>query len=262
MEFDYEERIIRQSSKDAIYLAAKNYFIKETFIPELDRIYFGTPKKKVYGHPVDYIIESDDTRTQVGVTQLLVQALYSVGRIENRRYCELEIYLRETFHQKLIESLYKSCCGGTIILSFYESINEDDDRADGSFYVIEEVCKIIRRHCCDVLTIIQLPRECSKLKEKIFENVGNCTFVEIKEELATDKSAIAYLKKCSKQHGLRTDNKLLSSVEAGHGYLVPELNAIFDEWYSQKLKTTVYSQYKDIAKAKGTCSQDFSKERH
>lgn len=250
MRLDYEERILRERGKDAIYLAAKNYFARETLIPELDRIYSGTPKKKAYGHPVDYMIESDDERTQVGITQLLVQALYDVGRIENKRYCELEISPEEHYSKKTMESLYKTCIGGTMVVSFYGTVNEDDDRADASFYSLEEACKIIRRHCCDVLTIIQLPRECTNLRMKIFENIGDCTFVEIKEELATDQSATNYLKDCAKRRGVRTDKNLIDRVEAGHGYLVPELNAIFDEWYSRKLKTTVYSQYKDISEAK------------
>ena len=250
MRLDFEERILRERSKDAVYLAAKNYFAKDTFIPELNRIYAGTPKKKAYGHPVDYMIESDDERTQEGITQLLIQALYDVGRIENRRYCELELYPEEHYSKKTVESLFKTCTGGTMVVSIYGNVNPDDDRADSSLYFLEEVCKIIRHHCCDVLTIIQLPRECTALRMKIFETIGDCTFVEIKEELAVDKTAITYLKERAHDRGIRTDKELMSRIEMGHGYLVPELNAIFDVWYSKKLKTSVYSQYRDIAEAK------------
>ncbi len=250
MRLDFEERILRERSKDAVYLASKNYFAKDTFVPELDRIYAGTPKKKAYGHPVDYMIESDDERTQEGITQLLIQALYDVGRIENRRYCELELRPEEHYSRKTVESLFKTCTGGTMVVSIYGTVNPDDDRADGSLYFLEDLCKIMRRYCCDVLTIVQLPRECTALRMKIFENIGDCTFVEIKEELAIDKTAISYLRGRAKDRGIRTDKELMERVEKGHGYLVPELNAIFDEWYSKKLKTSVYSQYKDIAEAK------------
>lgn len=249
-ELDYEERLIQDRSKKAIYLAAKSYFTKDTFIPELDRIYAGTPKKKAYGHPVDYMIESDDDRTQKGVTNLLVQALFDVGRIENRRYCELELNPEEHYSSKAIEALFKTCGGGVMVISFWGEIWGGEDRVDGSFYTLEEVCKSIRRHCCDVLTIVQLPRESKSYRTIIFENVGECTFVEIKEELAADETAVSYLKSRAKEYGIRTDKALLSRVEKGQGYLAPELNAFFDEWYSVKLKTTVYSQYKDIATAK------------
>ena len=247
---DFEESILRERSKDAVYLAAKNFFVKDTFVPELDRIYAGTPKKKTYGHPVDYMIESDDERTQEGITQLLMQALYDVGRIENHRYCELELCPHEHYSRNAVEALYKTCTGGAMVVNIYGTVDPDDDRADGSLYFLEKMCKIVRRYCCDVLTIIQLPRECTALRMKIFENIGDCTFVEIKEELATDNTATAYLKKRAKERGVRTNKELMDRVEKGHGYLVPELNAIFDEWYSKKLKTSVYSQYKDISEAK------------
>ena len=247
---DYEERLIQDRSKQAIYLAAKSYYTKDTFIPELDRIYAGTPKKKAYGHPVDYMIESDDDRTQEGVTNLLVQALFDVGRIKNRRYCEFEVDLEEHYSSKFIEALFRTCSGGVIVSRFCREITGEEDRADDSFYTLEEVCKSIRRHCCDVLTIVQLPRESKRYRRIIFENAGESTFVEIKEELAVDEAAVSYLKRRAKEYGIRTNKALLSRVDKGKGYLVPELNAFFDEWYSVKLKTTVYSQYKDFAAAK------------
>ena len=246
----YEEKIIRERNKEAIYLAAKNYFSKDTLMPELDRIYFGKTYKKVFGHPVDYMIESDDERTQVGIAQLLVQALYDVGRIENRRYCTVNSFRDECYSSKYLESLYKTCTGGAIVINLYDVTTSDDDLADGSSYCIEEACKIIKRYCCEVLTIIQLPRECTNLKMKIFENIGDCTFVEIKEELANYKIATEYLRKRAKQREIRTDKELMSKIEEGHGYMTPELNEIFDVWYSRKLKTTIYSQYKNITEAK------------
>ena len=249
-EFDYDEKIISIREKESIYLGAKNYFANETFIPELDRIYSGTPKKKIYGHPVDYMIESDDERTQNGLTQLLIQALYDVGRIDNKRFCVLEIYPKKHYSKKTIDALYKTCIGGAVVVNIYENLGDEDDCADGSLYCLEEICQVVKNHCCDVLTIIRLPRECTNLRMKIFENTGDCTFVEIKEEMAADNKAVEYLRKRAKEYGVRTDKALMSGVEKGHGYMAPELNSIFDVWYSKKLKTTIYSQYKDIEGAK------------
>lgn len=247
---EFEERILSERGKEAVYKAAENYFAKETFIPELNRIYAGMPKKKTYGHPVDYMIESDDERTQAGITKLLIQALYGVGRIGNHRYCLLEPGLEYNFSKSRIEALYKTCSGGAVVVIIRGNEEQDIDVVSGSLDYLEDMCRIIRRHCCDVLTIIQLPRECRRIRMMIFEYMGDCSFVEIKEELAGDKTAIGYLKKRAKEYEIRMDKNLLAKVEAGHGYLTPELNAIFDEWYSKKLKTSLYSQYKDIDEAK------------
>ena len=87
----FDERLIREREKEGIYLSANGYFTKETFIPELNRIFSKSSCRKACGHPVDYMIESDDERTQKGTTQLVLQALYKVERVENRRYCEIEM---------------------------------------------------------------------------------------------------------------------------------------------------------------------------
>lgn len=246
----YSEDMIKVRNREAICLSAKTYFTKETFIPELDRIFTKTNRKKVYGHPVDYLIETDDERTQTGMIQLLLQALYSVGRIENRRYCTLDVEPDMNFSKRAAEALYKSCVGGTVIVDFYTYEEDDDDLAHGEYSFMEDLCSIIKRHCCDVLTVLCLPRECKNLKAKIFENTEKCTFVEIKESLAVDDEAVMYLKRRAKEYKVRTDKQLLQSIEKGNGYLTPDLNAIFDEWYSRKLKNTIYSQYKDFSDAK------------
>ncbi len=247
----YEEGMLIGREKRAIYLSADRYFTKESLLPELDRIFADVTRKRAYGHPVDYMIETDDERTQAGVSRLLLESLYNVGRIRNRRYCELDIEPEMSFSASTAESLYKSCIGGAVIINFAEyDLGEDDDMAHGEFHYLDVLCEIIRRHCSNVLTIICLPRECTLLKRMIYENTGNCTFVEIREELAVDDAAVGYLKQRAREYKIRVDKNLLSVIEKGHGYLVTELNGFFDEWYSEKLKTTVYSQYKDIASAR------------
>ena len=39
------------------------------------------------------------------------------------------------------------------------------------------------------------------------------------------------------------DKKLFSMLEEDKNYLVPNLHTLFDTWYDQKLKTSVYPQY-------------------
>ncbi len=255
--YPYEEAIIRQREKEAIYLSAESYFAKDALIAELDRIFAGKSVKKAYGHPVDYLIQSDDKRTIKGVTQLLVQALYGVGRVDNRRYCEIELESDSRFLDRFMESLFKSCAGGTVVITFCADVDfEEDDLAHGEYSYIEDLCKIIRRHCRDVLTILCLPRECTRIKNMLYEHMGNSTFVEIKEKMAVDEEAVDYLKRCAKECRIRSDKNLVSAIEKDHGYLIPELNEIFDEWYCRKLKTNIYSQYKDISGVKAGIKEE------
>ena len=246
----FDESLIKERSKEAIYLHAENYFTKDTFLPELDRIFTGKEMKHVYGHPVDYLIESDDERTRTGMIQLLLQSLYNAGRIINRRYSEVEIDPDMNFRKTGLDSLYKSCVGGAVVLEFEKEKDDDGETAEAGYYFMEEMCSVIKKHCRDVLTIICLPKECKKLLAKIYEYVGNIAFVEIKEEPVFDGAACEYLKARAKEFHIRYDKNLLSSLESGRGYMASDLNAIFDEWYSRKLKNTIFSQYKDISSAK------------
>ncbi|WP_051524847.1 AAA family ATPase [Pseudobutyrivibrio sp. MD2005] len=246
----FAEDIISDIDKETIYKLAGTYFTRETFMPELDRIFASQQNKYILGHPVDYMIESDDDHTQEGMKKLLLQALYKARRINNRRYVEVDLNGSVEFSKRWIESLYCSCVGGTVILNMDDACDDEDDEISSDYYYMEDLCNVIRRHSSDVLTIISMPRESKRLQLKIFEHIGMLSFVEIKEELVFNDDAVSYLKKRAKEYTIRVDKKLVSMIEEEHGYLIPELNGLFDEWYNQKLKQTIYSQYKDINCAK------------
>ena len=58
------------------------------------------------------------------------------------------------------------------------------------------------------------------------------------------------MKLLARENHVRTDKKLFAKLEGNRGYLAPELRTIFDGWYNNKLKTTVYPQYKEISTVK------------
>lgn len=247
----YDERIIHVQDKAETYACAGDYYAQKTLIPELDRIFVDIKPQRSYGHPVHYMVEADDVMTRKGVSRLLIQSLNAVGRINNLRYCEFGIEPDMSFDSRWTDAIYKTCIGGAVILNFNDTSGEEEtDVVKGYLVFLEDLCKIIKRHCRDVLTIICLPKEGTRLKQNIFENVGNCSFVEIKEEFATYDEAIEYLKNSAAELHIRTDKALFSGIEKGQLYQIKELKQFFDEWYSIKLKSTIYKQYQCIAGAK------------
>ena len=52
---EYGENILDGCDKRSVYDDARRFLAKDTFIPELDRIYAGSTKHKVSGHPVHYL---------------------------------------------------------------------------------------------------------------------------------------------------------------------------------------------------------------
>ncbi len=247
---EYGENLIEDADKKYIYEEAEKYLAKDTFLPELHRIYTGKAKTKANGHPVHYMVETDDRDTRKGLCRLLLQALRENGRIRNRRYVYLDCRPGERFSVSVYECLYQSCVGGAVVVRFLANDDSEDDRATGDRQTIENLCEIMKKFRNQVLTVFCLPRECTKAKELFYENLGTTSFVELKEEFVYGERAEDFLRALAKKEGVRTDKKLFSALESKKGYLAPDLHELFDAWYDNKLKNGIYTQYKGIASVK------------
>lgn len=251
-DFRFWEDLMDEACKDEIYAKAERLFTKDCLLPELDRIYAGGASAKIVGHPVHYLIQTDDAGIRREMIQSLLPSLYANGRLQNRRYSS--VYFRgEALYGKSsdYDQFYKSNAGGTVIVQYSADYGDtDEDTADGIRDTIEKLCNYIKKYRHQVLTILCLPRECTKLKELFYENLGTVSFVELKEEFAVGERAGDYLKLLARENHVRTDKKLFAKLEGNRGYLAPELRTIFDGWYNNKLKTTVYPQYKEISTVK------------
>ena len=243
----FGENIVDECGKKDILADAGRYLLGETFLPELDRIYAYTPAVRPQGHPVHYMLQTDDLDTRRESCKLLLQALYANGRVSSKRYCYLDFRPGESFSVMAYDTLYKVCSGGAVIARYLANDDsEDEGVAGGERDTIEKICEVAKHHRNQVLTIICLPRECKKAKALFYENLGAMAFVEIREDFANSEQATTYLKMLAKDHRVRTDKALFAALDAEKGYLATELRGIFDEWYNKKLQTVIYPQYKDL----------------
>ncbi len=247
--FEFGENIIEPESKREIYKKARCLLMKDSFVEELDRIYAGKAAPKAEGHPVHYMIFTDDTETRKEVWQLLLKALYANKRIYNRRYSYFDITLGKHLMAE-IEQLYAVAAGGAVIIRFRANQEYEGEYASATRLIVEDVCEIMRKYSNSVLTIFALPREATSLKDMIFENLGQISIVETKEEYVGNARAREYLRILAKERGVKCDKRLYSRLEAGKTYIAKELAEIFNDWYNVKLKTDVFPQYSDIACAK------------
>ena len=252
-DFCFREDLMDEACRDEIYAKAGRLFTKDCLLPELDRIYAGGSFGKIVGHPVHYLIQTDDAGIRREMIQALLPSLYANGRLQNRRYSSVR-FRGEALHgeSSAYDQFYKNNAGGTVIVQYSADYGDidDEDTADGIRDTIEKLCSYIKKYRHQVLTILCLPRECTKLKELFYENLGTVSFVELKEEFLEGEQAGDYLKLLARDNHVRTDKKLFAKLEGNRGYLAPELRTIFDGWYNNKLKTTVYPQYKEIATVK------------
>ena len=247
---EYGENILDVCNKQLVYDEATRYLASDTLIPELDRIYVGSHSKQVGGHPVHYMIQTDDSETRKGLYTLLLQALYANNRLYSKRYSFLDFRPGEGFSNTAYECLYKSSMGGAVVVRYLAGDDTEDDRANCGRDTIENLCEVMKKYSNQVLTIFCLPRECTKSKDIFYENLGATSFVELKEEFVSGERAERFLKMLAKDIGVRPDKKLFAKLEEDKVYLAPDLHVLFDEWYNTKLKTVIYPQYKEVVTAK------------
>ncbi len=247
----FGENLIDVRTQKEVVSTAEKYLLNGTFLPELDRIYAGGPAVKPCGHPVHYMFQTDDKDTRREAYQTLLRALYANNRLSSRRYCFLNFKPGENFWSISYDALYRVCFGGAIVVRY---VSNDEvgggELADGAMETIETLCEVAKRYRNQVLTVFCLPRECTKAKVLFYENLGTMDFVEIREDFVDGEQACSFLKMLAKENRVRTDKALFAKLEEGRGYLAPELRDLFDEWYNNKLKTTMYPQYKEFRTVK------------
>ena len=249
---EFGENLVNyQAKEEELFASAKKLFTTETLVPELERIYAGGNNLFAKGHPVHYIVETDDQDTRRAIYKTLLDALHANLRLENCRYTFLNFRPGESYSHMTYEALYKISEGGAVVVRYLAGDDsEDDANASAEREVIENICDMAKRYRNKVLTVICFPRECKKVKAQFYENLGTMSFIELREDFIGGEDAKTFLSSLAKENHVRTDKKLFANIKDDHSYLATELQVTFDEWYNQKLKTTVYPQYKDVAVAR------------
>ncbi len=248
---EFGENIIEECNYKAAADKVAGFLMSETFMPELDRIYIKSPAVKAQGHPVHYMVETDNPDIRRESARVLMQSLYANGRLGSKRYCFLNFRPGENFSVMAYDTLYSLCEGGTIVVRYFANDDsEDADVASSERDTVEQICEVAKRYRNRVLTIICLPRECKHVKSMFYDNLGSMTFVELREDFSNYTQACDFLKKLAKNSHVRVDKSLFASLEADNGYLVSDLHSFFDEWYNNKLRTKIYPQYKELKAAK------------
>ena len=246
-----ESLVNHRADKKSLFDSAKKHFMQDTLIPELERIYAGAKSKHAKGHPVHYIVETDDRDTRRDVYKILLDALYANKRLDNSRYTFLDFQPGESYSKMAYDLLYKLSDGGAVVVRYLggDSTNETDEASD-EMDVIKNICEMATRYRNSVLTVFCFPRECKNTKAQFYEHLGTMALVEIREDLVSGEDARTFLDALAKSNHIRTDKSLFSSIKPECSYLATELKAEFNEWYNIKLKSTVYPQYKDVAVAR------------
>jgi AAA+ superfamily predicted ATPase len=264
-----ETLLSEAATKKELLHRAEDLLCDSSLRLEIERIYQGSHREVAAGHPVHYLLLSDEREAHRQMLYPLLTALYQNGRIESRRYVEIsfngESYLPEG---QLMDTLYESCAGGTMVVSFSEEDGKDSEYASTGTNVIIYLCDYMRKNRNKVLTVFCLPRKSETIKNVFLEQLGAVTLVPIVQETVFGERAKKYLKARAKEYNTTADRALYKTIADGKGYTAANLNLVFDEWYDKRLKSQIYTQYaefetanKQIAarKAKGAAIEELER---
>jgi AAA+ superfamily predicted ATPase len=246
---DFTERILSDTdTKKGLLSKSERLLTGDSLQAEIGRIYKGSACEAAVGHPVHYMLMTDDTESRERVLRILLTALYQNGRIQSRRYAEVNAN-GKTLLAKQYGALYESCAGGTMVLSCSRADEGESEYARMEPNVISGLCDAMRQNRNKTLTVICLERKDEKSKLAFMERLGAITIVPISQETVFCERAKGYLRARAGEYGAKPDRTLYKVIAPGKGYTATDLNLLFDEWYDRRLKTKVYSQYAELETA-------------
>lgn len=232
-----------KKSKKELLSEAKSLMCENSLCPEIERIFMGS-KIKVKGHPVHYLTVSNDVQIREQMVRLLHSALYTVGRISSKRCTTVTFFDTPHFSKQGLDDLFNSCNGGIVYLKLLLNDEKKSDVKKSCTGFVTTICEIMQKYKNSVLTVFGICRTGKKVKEILYENLGNTSIIELEEEIIFGEKAKVYLKSLAKEAGVSGDKLLYRCVNNSEkGYLGADLNKEFDYWYNNKLKNEIYPQY-------------------
>ncbi len=116
-DFCFREDLMAEASRNEIYAKAGRLFTRTAFSRAGPHLRRGA-SAKIVGHPVHYLIQTDDAGIRREMIQALLPSLYANGRLQNRRYSSVR-FRGEALHGEFsaYDQFYKSNAGGTVIVN-------------------------------------------------------------------------------------------------------------------------------------------------
>jgi len=244
---ELEESLIERTfSKKQAAAQCRNLLCGTSILPELERIFAAESPQEFYGHPVHYVIMSDDIEVRNAIRELLLGSLIQAKRLQSLRVCFLSPQKDHFGRQRLdlgaVEAMYNLQYGGTVMIQSASSSSGETF----SPAAIKQLSVLMRAHRRSVLTIIELNKSDSTSLKQWEKSIPDIPFVCLVEETVVRKTASAYLKRKAKAEGISDNESLLGHLpQEKKGFLLTELNQTYEEWYGDRLRTVIYPQYQE-----------------
>ena len=250
----YSEELLEvELSYEEALKQAKSLHFGKSLVDEIDRIYADVPRG-YFGHPVHYIIQSDDETACGNVAKFLARALFSVGRLKSRRLAImkpshsvrrsiLDFDEPELFDMGLAKQL-SSVQGGGALVTFPGKLVHETEVVNESQVDIKEFSQMINESRETTLSIVVLEKSDSKSAVLLQDSLHDMCFVTISDNVVLKDEAKQILKEKAEASGISDFESLFDALGDGdRGYYASDLERVFLKWNEGRLRNEIYTQY-------------------
>ncbi|MCR4598416.1 MAG: AAA family ATPase [Acetatifactor sp.] len=214
---------------------------------ELDRIYSNENEKSYHGHPVHYLVSAGEWEAARDVYELLLDALYSNGRLLSTRQMLVRNVKRGTYRDERYRKAIESAEGGVVII---EMKTEDDmGRFASDFHEFTKVTgMLLEKQKKDTLFIfVEIMGKSFKGSEAINNIVSKADVIQVTEGSGTPAEAKKYLMELAGKVDFKTNDvsDVAEYLEKADSYTVTDIFKAYNAWYGSGLKNHVYKAYKE-----------------
>lgn len=246
--FHVKESILPEEtlSKDEALKCAEAFMAGEEYRKELERIYCENNVKEFYVHPVHYHVMAESESSAEAMTDLLLKALHSNGRLSGRRISYIKDVTQGCYDESDFDNLICNSQGATIVLSMNTNKNTSMDVSDGYDEVVEYIGEHVATYHKNVLFIFQEIINKNSIGKKLVSSIKKTIrVIDLEEGLGEKALAEAFLRQLIQKSEyvkfLDVDTEL--QIPEQENYSLSQIYGFYEEWMQRTLYEKIYQSY-------------------
>ncbi len=245
--FSEEVRDTKSLTKEKALECARAILGDQSLMEELERIYSGENVREFYGHPVHYKIVAGAQTTAMAIARLLVDALYTNGRLLGRRVGLISEIKEGCYEERDLCSVFEGAAGTTLVIEMRGSNEDHANYASAYERVVESFSDLIGKNHRNVLCIFieraDNPGFSTSLLASVEEYIN---LIHVSEGVGDRAEADAYLRCLVRKADFQVmdDEDIREALNEKTSYTASDLYRIYSRFYHDGLKNKLYRAYR------------------
>ena len=239
---------------------AREMMADQSLIEEIERIYAPENSKKFYGYPVHYRIQAGSRDAGVSIIELMMQMLYSQGRILSSRINLVSDIGECCFDESDLKNLFKHADGAAIVIEMRGSDEDHGNYATSYESVIRYISELVDKYNSNTLFFFLEDVDRTGFSRELISKVTDyMDVIDICEGTGTREDAVIYFRKLIEYHSYSElgDSGIEEYLpKKRKTYRSKDVHDAFNRWSREVLRNKVYSSY---AKCKNIEIQEHKK---